>query len=161
MRNLQRFELADKAKNSLAQWKKAQNPLRVVFNFCIVEICKFCPFLKLKNRLYRLIGIKIGKNTAIAPGVTFDFFFPELIEIGENCIIGYGALILGHEFLHKEYTKGKVIIGKDVLIGANSTVLPGVKIGDGAKISAMSLVNCDIPPNCLAGGIPAKKIKKI
>lgn len=160
MRNLQSFELSDKSKNSLAQWKKAQNPLKVIFNFCIMEICKFCPSLRLKRMLYRIVGIKIGKNAAIAPGVTFDFFFPELIEIGDNCIIGYGSLLLAHEFLVDKYTKGKVIIGKNVLIGANCTILPGIKIGDNVKISAMSLVNSDIPANCFVGGVPAKVINK-
>ena len=51
-----------------------------------------------------------------------------------------------------------LIIGKNVLIGANTTILPGVKIGDGAIVSAASLVNRDIPPGVFAGGNPVKII---
>jgi len=148
-------------KNSLNYMWKARKPIRLAFNFIIVQLCRYLPLLSLKRFLYRRLGMKIGKNTAFAFGATCDFFFPELIEIGENCIIGFNATILTHEFLIKEANKGKVQIGSNVLIGANSTILAGVKIGDNAQISAMSLVNSDIPPNCLAGGIPCKVLKKL
>ncbi|GBE54886.1 putative lipopolysaccharide biosynthesis O-acetyl transferase WbbJ [archaeon BMS3Bbin15] len=45
------------------------------------------------------------------------------------------------------------------MIRANSTVLPGVEIGDNSKISAMSLVNRDIPEGAFAGGVPIKILK--
>ena len=50
-------------------------------------------------------------------------------------------------------------IGNDVCIGANVTILDGVTIGDGAFIGACSLVNKDIPPYAIVGGVPAKIIK--
>lgn len=56
--------------------------------------------------------------------------------------------------------KGDTIIGNDVWIGRESVIMPGVKIGDGAMIAAYSVVAKDIPPYCLAGGNPAKLIKK-
>lgn len=52
-----------------------------------------------------------------------------------------------------------VVIENDVWIGCNVTVLSGVKIGRGATIAAGAVVNKDIPPYCIAGGIPAKPIK--
>ena len=48
----------------------------------------------------------------------------------------------------------------NVLLGANSTVLPGVIIGDGAVIGAGSLVNRDIPPGAFAAGVPARIIRE-
>lgn len=53
----------------------------------------------------------------------------------------------------------KISIGNDVWIGANSIVLDGVNIGDGAIIAAGSIVSKDIPPYAIAGGVPAKIIK--
>lgn len=54
-----------------------------------------------------------------------------------------------------------VIIGDDVWIGGNVTILPGVKIGNNVVIAAGAVVTKDIPDNCVAGGIPAKPIKQI
>lgn len=56
--------------------------------------------------------------------------------------------------------KGDTIIGNDVWIGRESVIMPGIKIGDGAMIAAYSVVTKDVPPYCLAGGNPAKLIKK-
>ena len=56
--------------------------------------------------------------------------------------------------------KQPITIGNNVWIGCNVTILKGVNIGDGAIIAACSLVNKDIPPRCMAGGVPAKVIKE-
>lgn len=52
-------------------------------------------------------------------------------------------------------------IGKNVWIGANATVLAGVRIGDGAVVVAGAVVTKDVEPNTIVGGVPAKIIKKI
>jgi acetyltransferase-like isoleucine patch superfamily enzyme len=91
----------------------------------------------------------------------FDVFFPELIELGENSIVGYAATILAHEFLIDEYRLGKVTIGRDVVIGANVTILPGVSVGDRTIVSAGSMVNRDLPAGVLAGGVPARIIRSL
>ncbi|WP_455482771.1 DapH/DapD/GlmU-related protein [Haemophilus parahaemolyticus] len=52
-------------------------------------------------------------------------------------------------------------IGKNVWIGSNATILAGVTIGDGTVIAAGALVNKDVPPMVVVGGVPAKIIKKI
>lgn len=56
-------------------------------------------------------------------------------------------------------TKGDVVIGNDVWIGSGSTILSGIKIGDGAVIAANSVVVKDIPAYAIAGGNPAKVLK--
>lgn len=149
----------DKGRNSLLYWYVAKNPLKVVYNFILIYLAKYLPSLAIKRMFYRLTGMKVGKNVAVGLGVTFDIFFPELIEIKDNAIIGFNSTILAHEFLQEELRTGKVVIGKNVMIGANTTVLPGVIIGDNAKISAMSLVNRDVKKNEFVGGVPIKRIK--
>ena len=56
--------------------------------------------------------------------------------------------------------KGDTVIGNDVWIGQNATILPGVHIGDGAMIGANSTVGSDIPPYAIAVGNPARVIRK-
>ena len=56
--------------------------------------------------------------------------------------------------------KGDIVIGNDVWIGRKSTIMPGVKIGNGAIIAAHSIVTKDVAPYCVVGGNPARFIKK-
>jgi len=144
--------------NSLLLWRKIRNPLRVAFNFMLIYAARYSPSLRLKNALYRACGAKIGKGAAFGLGAVLDIFFPELIEVGEESIIGFNTALLAHEFLQGEYRTGRVQIGKRVMVGANCTILPGIKIGDGASVSAMSLVNRDIPAGQKWGGIPIRRI---
>ena len=57
-------------------------------------------------------------------------------------------------------SKGPVIIGKNVWIGDKATILPGVKIGDGAVIAANAVVTKDVPAKCVVAGSPARPIAR-
>ena len=146
-------------KNSLRYYPDIVHPLKVVWFFCVLYAARFSPSFRFKNFLYRLIGVKVGKDASVGRGVMLDIFFPDQIEIGENVVIGYNTTVLGHEFLVREWRIGRVIIEKDVTIGANCTILPGIIIGEGATVSAMSLVNRDIPPHSFWGGVPVREIR--
>ncbi len=136
------------------------HPLRVAFNFLVIVLCRYLPWLDLKNLLYRsCLGMKVGSGVSVGLMAMVDIFFPHLISIGENSVIGYNTTILCHEFLVDEYRVGPVVIGANVMVGANTTILPGVVIGDGAVIGAGSLVNRDIPPGVLAAGVPARVVR--
>jgi virginiamycin A acetyltransferase len=56
--------------------------------------------------------------------------------------------------------KGDTIIGNDVWLGYNATIMPGIKVGDGAIIATNSVVTKDVPPYAMVGGNPAKIIRK-
>lgn len=147
-------------KNSLRYLYQTVSLARVIKNFVLIQLCRYSPSFNFKNAVYRyLLGMKVGKNASVALMVMMDVFFPELISIGENTIIGYNTVILGHEYLIREYRKGPVEIGSNVMIGANCTLLPGIKIGDNSVVSAGSLVNRDIPANCMAGGVPVRILR--
>ncbi|NYZ74880.1 acyltransferase [Candidatus Micrarchaeota archaeon] len=160
MKRSQRLERHATQPPSLRQWHRVRNPLRIAVNFIVIYACRFLPSLSLKNFFYRLLGAKIGKNASFGLGSTIDVFFPELVEVGENATIGYNTLLMTHEFLCTEWRKGRVRIGKNALIGANCTVLPGVEIGEGAVVSACSLANKNVPLHAFWGGVPAREIRK-
>jgi acetyltransferase-like isoleucine patch superfamily enzyme len=102
----------------------------------------------------------IGKFCSIGPDVVFitggnhptDWVstYPFRAELGLE-----GAFIDG-----MPSTKGDIIIGNDVWIGSRVTVMSGVKVGDGAVICAGSVVTSDVAPYAIAGGVPAKALKK-
>ena len=119
-----------------------------------------------KNVKYHFdfIGDKliIGRFCMIASDVKF-------IMNGANhltkSISSYPFAIFGEDWKDamegKQYpTKGDTEIGNDVWIGFNSTIMPGVKIGDGAIIATNSTVTKNVEPYSIVGGNPAKEIKK-
>lgn len=121
----------------------------------IIEISRFIPSMRLKRSIYRkFLKMAIGQNTAFAYKVLPDLFYPELISVGNNSVIGYNTTILTHEIIVNEYRYGRVDIGSHTLIGANVTILPGVKIGHNVMIKAGTIVSKDVPNDTIAFGNP-------
>lgn len=158
MRKTERFKVTES--NSLWQIYKTVPLWKVMKNFVVIQLARYSPSLTFKNWLYRtFLKMEVGPQTAFALMVMPDVMFPERIRVGQNSIIGYNTTILAHEYLIEEYRLGDVIIGNDVLIGANSTILPGVTIGDGAIVSAATLVHKDVPAGSFVGGNPMQIIE--
>ncbi len=95
---------------------------------------------------YRMMGAKIGSNVLINSKNVADL---SLLEIGDNSAIGGSATIIAHSFEKGGLKLEKVKIGKNVIIGLNSIILPGVEIGDNAVIAAGVVVpkNTHVPSN--------------
>lgn len=127
----------------------------------------------------------VGRNISLAPGfmcdngknihvgnqflanynVTILDIMP--VNIGYYVMIGPNTLIttVNHPMTPKGQREhlgiGKTVIGNDVWIGGNATILPGVTIGNNVVIAAGAVVTKDVPDNTLIGGIPAKIIRYI
>lgn len=121
-------------------------------------------FEKNVKYLFDFIGdqLIIGKFCMIASDVTF-------IMNGANhlskAISSYPFAIFGNGWEDamegKTYPdKGNTIIGNDVWIGYKATIMPGVKVGDGAIIASNAIVTKDVEPYSIVGGNPAKEIRK-
>lgn len=121
-------------------------------------------FEKNVKYLFDFVGdqLIIGKFCMIASGVTF-------IMNGANhlsrSISSYPFAVFGNGWEQamegKAYPiKGDTIVGNDVWIGYGATIMPGVKIGDGAIIASNSTVTKDVHPYTVVGGNPAKEISK-
>ena len=93
---------------------------------------------------------------------------PECISLGNNVMVAANVLFINHDITNallnrskglKLKTYGGVIeVGDNVMIGANSIIMPNVRIGNNVVIAAGAIVTKDIPNNRVVGGIPAKAI---
>ncbi len=144
--------------NSLRGWYRHRNPLRVVVNYIVIVVCRVSPSLRLKRWLLRRLGVTVGKRVAWGLESTPDVFWPDLITVEADAVIGYDATLLCHEFLVDEYRTGAVVIGEDAMVGAGAIVLPGVHVGEGARVAANSLVTEDVPPDATVAGVPAEVV---
>ncbi len=109
-------------------------------------------------------NISIGKNVFINSGCRFQDHGG--IQIGDGALIGHNVVLatLNHDIDPKKRSDmhpEPISIGKNVWIGSNATILPGVTIGNGAIIAAGAVVTKNIPSKVIAGGVPAKIIKRI
>lgn len=146
----------------------------------IIKISQF-PSHFIRNIVYtKIFGLDIGNRVVIYKGLTaIDLWKIHIgngsiigddnmldgrgeIEIGENVNLSSQVRIWtgqhdvnGPDF---EYQSGKVKIGDRVWISGNTTILPGVTIGEGSVVASGAVVTKDIEPYTIYGGIPAKKI---
>jgi maltose O-acetyltransferase len=127
----------------------------------------------IKELLYRIrgeytteklisMGMTVGNNFRRLHGVILDPGHCWLIEIGNNVTMAPRVHILCHDASTKQflnYTKiGRVTIGDNVFIGAESVVLPGVTIGSNVIIGANSTITKDVPDGSVVAGSPARVI---
>jgi maltose O-acetyltransferase len=127
----------------------------------------------IKELLYRIrgeytteklisMGMTVGNNFKRLHGVILDPGHCWLIEIGNNVTMAPRVHILCHDASTKQflnYTKiGRVTIGDNVFIGAESVVLPGVTIGSNVIIGANSTITKDVPDGSVVAGSPARVI---
>lgn len=109
-------------------------------------------------------NITIGKNVFINLGCHFQD--QGGITIGDGTLIGHNVVLatINHDLDPKKERKNHyapIKIGKNVWIGSNATVLPGVTIGNWAVVAAGAVVTKDVPDMTVVGGVPAKIIKTI
>jgi acetyltransferase-like isoleucine patch superfamily enzyme len=105
-------------------------------------------------------SLSIGDGTFLSNRTTV--FVRKNIEIGSHCAISWNVTIMdcqGHSLRDSKKRK-PVKIGNKVWLGCNSTVLPGVELGDGCVVGANSIVTKSFPENCLIAGSPAKILEK-
>ena len=113
--------------------------------------------------------VQIGENCGISGSTIYAY---TSIKIGDNTMIGANCKIIDNDFHplrsedrlrenSHEYVKTRpIVIGRNCFIGMNSIILKGAVIGDNVVIGAGSVVQGNVPDNCIVAGNPAKIIKQ-
>jgi acetyltransferase-like isoleucine patch superfamily enzyme len=107
-------------------------------------------------------NLTLGKNVFINIGCRFQDTGG--ISIGDGTLIGHGSTLttLNHDVdpdRRADMVPAPIVIGRQVWLGAAVTVVPGIRIGDGAIVGAGAVVTKDVPANAIVAGIPAKLIR--
>jgi len=155
-----------------------------LLDFCLMclHVTTYIPFHSIRNAIWRLAGLKLGKQSTLHTGVRV--FDPRGIRVGEGTIVGYATfldgrapLVIGnhtdiasevmiyneeHDLSAADFhaVGGKVTIGDYVFIGPRAIILPGVKIGNRAVVAAGAVVTKNVPDGAIVGGVPAKVISE-
>lgn len=129
------------------------------------------------NTQFDINLVTVGKATYGGLNV-INYSKDKMLQIGSYCSIGPDVLFVvcgDHDVNHvstfpfrvrynqKKYealSKGNIVVGDDVWIGARAIILSGVTIGQGAVISAGAVVTKDVPPYSIVAGVPAKIVRK-
>ncbi|MGO2746993.1 sugar O-acetyltransferase [Microbacterium sp.] len=109
-------------------------------------------------------NITLGKRVFINSGCRFQD--QGGITIGDDCLIGHNVVIatLNHDLApsrRADMHPARVTIGRNVWIGANATILPGVTVGDDAVVGAASVVTKDVPAGAIVVGSPARVVRSV
>ncbi len=175
---------------TLSRWPRVKSFVVVSFEAvgqALFALPRYALCNRLKAAFLRLNGAKIGARVVFYPGVWItpgrgltlkddvDLALDVLIdsaggvEIGERVLIGYRSCIFssnhavplgGGRIYAAPRVDAAVVIENDVWLGANVTVLPGVRIGAGAVIGAGSVVSRSIPAMTVAVGNPARVVRE-
>jgi maltose O-acetyltransferase len=163
---------------------------RLLFVQALVALLPSEAFIRLRPRLYRCAGIRIGHGTVMSgrirltgagaitrrlvigndcylnENITFNLgatvTFEDNISVGMECLF----ITNTHEMGTADFRAGAVVarpvrVGRGAWLGARVTVLPGVTIGAGAVIGSGAVVAGDVAANVLAAGIPAKMVRAL
>ena len=154
----------------------------IILEFIVMKLhfVGYVPSHHFRRFFYRLFGMKIGRGSTIHMGARF--YDPRNIQIGQDSIIGEGAVLDGRDKLiigdhvdiasevmiynsehnvqsaNFEAIKKPVVIEDYVFVGPRAIILPGIKIGKGAVVGAGAVVTKDVGEYEIVGGVPAKVI---
>ncbi len=134
-----------------------------------LKLANLCPLPAGRILLFRMMGMRIGRDVFVGFGVEFDTNHSELIEIQDHVTISHRCIIASHMRTSSDTplralypgSAAPVTIGKGAWICTGAIVLPGVRIGENALVAAGAVVDRDVASGTLVAGVPAREVKKL
>jgi len=138
-----------------------KSTLKRVLNRMMGTLARFVPgATTLRPYLHKLRGVQISGRVFIGDDVYIENEYPDCIELRDGAQICLRSILIAHT-----RGSGRIVIGKNVFIGANCVVAasPGttITIGDGAVISTASVITADVPAQTLVGNEKAKPLAMV
>lgn len=135
------------------QWA-SYNALILLVRYTCINFLRVTPFI---NLFHALMGMKLGKRVQINSAILAD---SNLIEIGDDSVIGGDVTLIAHSAERGELVTARVRIGRKVTVGLMAVIMPGCEIGDGAVIAAGAVLpkGTKVGEGEIWGGVPAKKM---
>src|SRR4249919_225850 len=141
-----------------------ENPLRGARNRVLQVCALYAPGSEtLRVRLHRWRGVKMGTGVFIGTDAILETAYPHRLKIGNGVVIGHRVLIIAHfreSGSFRDEEDAAVTIEDDVFIGPSVTILPNVRIGHGAVVTAGSVVSQSVPPLSMVQGVPARPVAR-
>lgn len=184
MRGLRGAVHAARATRDLITLKPLRSWLRMHSYYdaqSLAELRRYAtPLLSETRAIRELAGYDIGAWTYGCPTCRYQEFGDATLKVGKFCSIAPDVRIFlagehrtdavatypfdymfadGGSLPRGQGCRGDVVIGNDVWVGDGVLILSGVRIGDGAIIAARAVVNKDVPPYAIVGGVPARLIR--
>ena len=129
-----------------------------------------CIVPSLRLRLYRGMGVNIGRNVFVGLDTYLDCQFPELITIEDDVTISFRVTVVVHDDARRldriepgggDGTVAPVRLRRGCYLGAGCLILPGVTVGERAVVASGALVNRDVEPATVVAGVPARPLGRI
>lgn len=127
------------------------------------ERVTFAPTVSFRNaeRISLGAGTHVGENAILWAGDSTS-----RIVLGRQCLLAPGVVLTASDYgvaagtpvMDQPKREADIVLGDDVWLGANVVVTAGVTIGPGAVVGAGAVVTRDLPPDCIAAGVPARVI---
>ena len=138
-----------------------KSSVRRVLNRILGTLARFAPgATSLRPFLHKLRGVRISGRVFIGDDVYVENEYPECIELHDGAQINLRTILIAHT-----RGPGRIVIGKDVFVGANCvlTASPGatLTVGEGAVIAASSVISADVPAHVLVGNDKAKPLARV
>jgi acetyltransferase-like isoleucine patch superfamily enzyme len=132
----------------------------VIARILLQKLANLIPSDGLRSQLYRMSGVRLGRDVFVGEGVLFDKLHPEYIEIGDRTAIGARTIITAHQIiptstnlkaLYPERYQ-KTTVEHDVWIMPGVIITPGVTVGHHSVLATGAVIHKDVPPYSLVVG---------
>ena len=149
---------------------KRDSKVKELFHVILMEFAKKRISHKIRIKIYKLLGMSIGENVYIGPGLEIiDQTLSNLVTLGDRVTISPLVTLVVSSSPNNSKLRdvfyprrtGRITIEDDAWIATGAIILPGITIGKMSVVGAGSVVTKGIPSYTVVGGVPAKVIKKI